>query len=195
MSLKFLTLLALPLAGTVQAQSTDIQSAVRIFSDDEITAVPMPDLKFETSESVEADFDKYYYFYRSNTSFAEAFADITECDSLSSGITYYSGGSEPYPGYYGGQYGVGGVIGSALGNALGDMIHGSATRRNVRRINIRNCMGFKEYDRFGLKKDLWSKFNFEEGNGRKDDEVREAALLMQAKVASGVKPETRVLGI
>jgi len=193
--LKFLALLVLPLAGAVQAQTADIQSAVRGFSDDEIAAVPLPDLKFESNELVEQDFDKYYYFHRPETSFAEAFADISECDSLSSGLTYYAGGSAPYPGYYGGQYGIGGVIGSAIGSALGDLIHGSAARRNVRRINMRNCMGFKGYDRYGLQKDLWTKFNFEEGNGRKDEDVREQALLMQAKVASGVKPEAKVLGI
>ena len=54
-------------------------------------------------------------------------------------------------------------------------------------------MGFKEYQRYGLSGDLWKAFNFEEGHGRKDDDVREVSLLQQAKVASGEKPDTEVL--
>lgn len=36
-------------------------------------------------------------------------------------------------------------------------------------------------------------FNFEEGNGRKDEDIRTAKLMQQAKVASGPKPQTEVL--
>jgi hypothetical protein len=82
-----------------------------------------------------------------------------------------------------------------LGSMMADAIFGSSARRKIRRINIRNCMGFKAYQRYGLKKDLWKEFNFEEGNGRKRDDVREAALLQQARVASGPKPTAEDLGI
>lgn len=183
------------LTATVQAQSVDPVSAKRLFSESEIGAIPTPQLNFELNEAIELDFDKYYYFHRPETGFAEAFSDISECDSLSSGISYYSGEAGSYHGSYAAQYGIGGVIGAAIGNALSDAIHGSAARRKVRRINMRNCMGFKGYNRYGLKKDLWSKFNFEEGNGRKDEEVREKALMVQAKVASGQTPITKVLEI
>jgi hypothetical protein len=90
---------------------------------------------------------------------------------------------------------VGGVIGSALGAALADAISGSAERRRLRRITIRNCMGFKQYQRYGLSHALWSEFNFEEGNGRKKESVRNDALARQALVASGPAPQGRDIGL
>ena len=59
---------------------------------------------------------------------------------------------------------------------------------------MRNCMGWKGYQRYGLSKDLWDNFHFEEGNGRKKEEVRLVALTQQAMVASGPKPATKELG-
>jgi hypothetical protein len=120
------------------------------------------------------------YFHRDGTSFAEAYADLRECDALSSGISYYGGDTA----FMVAQYGMAGAIGSAIADA----IYGSAERRRQRRLNMRNCMGFKGYQRYGLKKELWEAFNFEEGNGRKPDDEREAALRQQARVAAGPKP-------
>lgn len=182
-------------AETVETADAVSAPSYRMFSDEEVSAIEMPALAFEANERIVGDFDKYYYFHRDDTSFSEAYADITECDQLSSGISYYAGGGEPYPGYYASQYGIGGAIGGAIGSAIADAIFGSAGRRKIRRINMRNCMGFKGYQRYGLEKDLWKEFHFEEGNGRKRDDVREAALLQQARVASGPKPEAEELGI
>lgn len=157
--------------------------------------IVMPDLSVTPTAQDAQDFDKYFYFNRADTSFAQAWADITECDALSSGIAYRAGGSEPYPGYYGSQYGVGGVIGGMIGSALADAIHGSAARREIRRENMRNCMGFKGYLRYGLPKDVWEQFNFEEGNGRKPEDERAMALAQQAVAASGPQPQGEALGI
>ena len=66
-------------------------------------------------------------------------------------------------------------------------------RRKQRRINMRNCMYYKGYDRYGLEKDLWQEFNFEEGNSREEAESRAQKLMMQARVASGPKPEQEAL--
>ncbi|MEL7318644.1 MAG: hypothetical protein AAFN04_08390 [Pseudomonadota bacterium] len=189
--------LLLPLAGAAQAQSLVDEPEIRAFTDEEIAAVEMPTLGFDMRKAKVKDFKKYYYFHRDETSFDEAFADLTECDALSSGLTAYRGDSEPYAGYYVDQYGmagvVGGVIGSAIGNAIADALYGSSERRALRRINMRNCMGYKGYQRYGLPKKLWKTFNFEEGGGREDEDVREAALLKQAKVGSGAKPQQEVL--
>lgn len=183
------------IAEPVATQLSDEATPHRIFSDAEIAVVPMPVLSFEETDRIRGDYDKYFYFYRPDTSFSEAYADITECDQLSSGISYYVRDNEPYPGYYATQYGAGGAIGAVLGSVFSDLLNGSATRRKVRRINMRNCMGFKGYQRFGLEKSLWQVFNFEEGNGRKRDDLREAALLQQARVASGPPPSTKELGL
>lgn len=152
----------------------------------------MPVLQFTETAGDVGDYDKYYYFHRDDVNFDQAYTDILECDALASGISYYP--SVLGPGYVT-QYGIGGVIGEALGLALNDAIHGSARRREIRRINMRNCMGFKGYDRYGLKKDLWKEFNFEEGLGREEEASRRLALAVQALVASGPKPKAKVLEI
>jgi hypothetical protein len=183
-------LFSLSIAATaVQAQESAVDGYDKII----VTDTDRPVTAFSPTPEDEAVYDKYFYFHRDGTDFAEAYADIRECDSLSSGISFYLGSGEPYPGYYGGQYGMAGVIGAAIGNALADAIHGSAQRRKFRRINMRNCMGFKEYSRYGLSKDLWEEFNFEEGHGRKAEEVRIKALQRQALIASGPKPDRKAL--
>ena len=86
-------------------------------------------------------------------------------------------------------------IGSAVGSLIADAIFGSAARRQQRRINLRNCMHFKDYQRYGITGELWKDFNFEEGHGRKKEGERDDALELQALVASGPKPKTKELGL
>jgi hypothetical protein len=155
----------------------------------------MPKLDFTPTALDEQDYDKYFFFYRANTSFAQAYADIKECDALSSGSSIYLDNSAAIAGATA-QYGaLAAGIGGAIGSAIADAIFGSAQRREQRRINLRNCMSFKQYQRFGLNHDLWSAFNFEEGNGRKKEGVRNDALALQALVASGPQPATKELGL
>lgn len=155
----------------------------------------MPKLDFTATPEVEADFAKYFYFHRENTTFAEAYEDVHECDALASGSSIYLGGNAAAAGAAA-QYGVlTGAIGSAIGSAVADAIFGSAARREQRRVNLRNCMGFKQYQRYGLSRDLWTAFNFEEGMGRKKEDRRNDALALQALVASGPKPTTKELGL
>jgi hypothetical protein len=73
-------------------------------------------------------------------------------------------------------------------------IFGSAEVRATRRINMRRCMNFKGYHRYGLPKDIWTKFNFEEGFSELAENKRQVFLKQQAKIASGEKPKTGVLG-
>ena len=156
----------------------------------------MPKLAFTPSPTDEADFDKYFYFHRADVTFAEAYADIRECDALASGSSIYLGGNSAALAGATAQYGVlAAGIGSAVGSLLADAIFGSAARRQQRRVNLRNCMGFKGYQRYGLTGDLWKDFNFEEGHGRKKEGERDNALELQALVASGPKPVTKELGL
>jgi hypothetical protein len=172
-----------------QAQPIKSEPPVRHFTSDELAKIPLPDLKFTETQADIDTYEKYFYFHREGTSFDEAYADIKECDALASGIRYYGGQTNAYYG----QYGAAGALGGAIGNALADAIFGSAQRRKIRRINLRNCMGYKEYQRYGLEHERWLTFNFEEGNGREKDATREPALLKQARVASGPKPQHKVL--
>lgn len=156
----------------------------------------MPPLEFTATAGNEDDFNKYFYFHRDDTSFEEAYADIRECDALASGSSIYMGDNSGATAAAMAQYGVlGGAIGGAIGSVVADAVFGSAARREQRRVNLRNCMAFKQYRRYGLSRDLWTAFNFEEGLGRKKEPVRLQALAVQALIASGPKPHTKELGL
>lgn len=155
----------------------------------------MPALEFTSTPEVVADFDKYFFFHREGTSYTEAYGDIRECDALASGSSIYLNGG-PGAAAAAAQYGVlAAGVGSAIGGAIADAIFGAAARREQRRVSVRNCMAFKGYARYGLSGDLWKEFNFEEGNGRKKEAVRNADLALQALVASGPKPAGKELGL
>lgn len=187
--------LLLALAPTaVQAQAIKTEPEKRIFTAAEIEAIPMPDLAYTPTPMIAENFDKYFFFHREGTDFSAAYADITECDSLASGINFYMGADSGAMAAAMANYGVvAGAAGGVIGGLLADAIFGSAERRRIKRINMRNCMFYKGYDRYGLEKELWQKFHFEEGLSRENAKDREAALLKQARVASGPKPQWEVL--
>ncbi len=184
----FLAIFAIPQMANAQAIKPEPE--MEKFDAETIAAIEMPDLQFEATDNDIKNYKKYFYFHHPDTSFDEAFADIMECDALASGLSVGSyNASVPYP-YAGTVAGAaGGVIGSLMVNA----IFGSGERRKLRRMNIRKCMGYKGYDRYGLEKERWQAFHFEEGLGSVESEKRRTYLLKQAKVASGSKPEQEVL--
>ena len=177
--------------GDANAQAIKSEPPMRNFTADEISKVSTPDLKFAETPADVDTYDKYFFFHRENTNFDQAFADIKECDALTSGIRYYGGGNGAVYSPYGGT--LGGAVGGVIGSAIADAIFGSAERRRIRRVNMRSCMGYKEYNRYGMERERWQVFNFEEGMGKVKGEKRENYLLLQAKVASGPKPELKVL--
>ena len=185
-------LASLPVA--VQAQAIKTEPPMKVFTTAEIAAVEMPSLEYKPDPTVAADFDKYFFFHREGTDFSQAYADITECDSLASGINFYMGADSAAISSAMSQYGMlAGGIGGAIGGLMADAIFGSAERRRIKRVNLRNCMFYKGYDRYGLEKELWQAFHFEEGLSRENAKDRQAALLKQARVASGPKPQFEVL--
>ncbi len=180
--------------AAVQAQAIKTEPEMKVFTAAEIEAVAMPDIAYTPDPVMAQDFDKYFFFHRQGTDFSRAYADIIECDSLASGINFYMGANDAAIASAMSQYGaLAGGIGGAIGGLMADAIFGSAERRRIKRINLRNCMFYKGYDRYGLEKDLWQKFHFEEGLSRENAEDRKAALLKQARVASGPKPQYEVL--
>lgn len=154
--------------------------------------VKMPELNAKPDPNDAGDYDKYYYFHRPETDFATAYADIRECDGYARGLASGIGYTQvPYP--YAGT--LGGAIGGALGNMMAAAIFGSGEKRRVRRVNMRTCMHFKGYDRYGLPKSLWTEFNFEEGLSGVEEEQRSGKLKQQALVASSAKPREKALGL
>ena len=154
--------------------------------------VPMPKLDFVSNPLIEADFDKYYFFNRANTTFEEALADLRDCDGFARGLSSgYKYQEAPYP--Y--TYTMAGAAGGVIANVMIAAIFGSAEKRRLRRVNMRRCMGYRGYARFGLEKDLWQEFNFEEGFSGEGEDKRQAMLAQQAKVASGPRPAGKELGL
>ena len=120
-------------------------------------------------------------FYRAGTDFDTALADVRECDGYARGISYHiGGGAVPYP--YAGT--VAGAVGGALGSVLADAIFGAAERRKLRRVNMRTCMRFKEYTRYGLTEEAWKAYDLGEEKGDASDSERELLLRLHAKIAS-----------
>jgi|APFEC2959095171_1045051.scaffolds.fasta_scaffold00019_93 hypothetical protein len=161
-------------------------------AEEDAAKLEMPKLDFAATPADEKDFDKYYYFVRTGVSYADAYRDVVECDGyargLQSGVTYTQ---VPYP--YAGT--LAGAAGGMIGNAMAMMIFGSAEKRRMRRVNMRQCMYYKGYQRYGLKKDLWEEFHFEEGLSNMPESRRFDYLKRQALVASSAKPEGKELGL
>lgn len=180
-------ILATPAMAEDAAKAEDVTKIIP----DPATVV-MPKLDFTETDADRADYDKYFYFHRADTGFEEALADLRECDGmakgLQSGLKY---AEAPYP--YAGT--MAGAAGGLLGSLMAEAIVGSANKRSLRRTNMRRCMGYKGYARYGLQKDLWQEFHFEEGFSGEEESKRQAMLAQQAKVASGTKPVTGELGI
>lgn len=153
--------------------------------------ITVPSLSFVSTPVLEADFDKYYYFHRSETDFRAALGDLLECDGYARGLTSgYTYQDVPYP--YAGT--LAGGVGGLIGNAMVAAIFGSAEKRRLRRVNMRNCMFYKGYQRYGLDKEIWEEFNFEEGLDGVTEEIRIGYLRQQAYIASGSLPQTQALG-
>ncbi len=178
-------------AGAEFAENASPFGATTVTNED-ASAVEMPKLEFAASPEIAKDFDKYFYFHRADTDFATAYADVRECDGYARGLTSGIGYVQtPYP--YMGT--LGGAVGGVIGNAIAAAIFGSAEKRRVRRVNMRNCMSFKGYRRYGLEKELWQKFHFEEGFSDVEEQQRERCLRQQALVASRAQPSGEELGL
>jgi hypothetical protein len=181
-------------AATDTATDSETVATVALPSADEVIdvdAIALPSLTFTADAKFEKDFDKYYYFHRDDTDFKTALADLRDCDGLSRGLASPYGNA-PVPSPY--DLSPAGMVGGMIGNLMVAAIFGSAQVRATRRINMRRCMFYKDYQRYGLPKDIWQEFNFEEGFSELEEEKRQAFLKQQAKVASGAKPATEVLG-
>jgi hypothetical protein len=183
------TLLSLILTTSVHAENPVVDPMTYV---PDPATVTMPNLNFTAKPDDEADYDKYFYFHRTETSFEQALADLRECDGFASGLSSgYQYQQAPYPN----TYTMAGVAGAAIANVLIAGIFGSGRIREKRRVNMRRCMGYKGYLRYGLKKDLWVEFNFEEGFSKDKEPARQAMIAQQAKVASGPRPVAKELGL
>ncbi len=188
---------ALWCAASVEASGTPIPTSVWDGpAAVDPASVPMPDIAFVPTEADRADFDKYFFFHRSDTDFATAYADLDECDNYAAGrptgpqmdMSYLLAMQNQAMAQYGAAAGAaGGLIGGMIVGAIVDA-QMAAQRRKLRRGIMRHCMAFKGYSAFGLSKAKWTTFNFEEGWSAEAEDSRMHYLRLQAKVASGPRP-------
>lgn len=156
--------------------------------------IEMPVLDFTEDRDDRKNYEKYYYFHRADTGFAEALGDLRECDGFARGIT--RGSFYPDTTAANAQYGMfAGEVAGAIVGAIGTAIFAPAEARLTRRVSMRRCMFYKGYARFGLDKELWEAFNFEEGTRDVAEEDRQRKLAQQALVASSERPLTQELGL
>ena len=164
----------------------------------------MPDLGFTETPEIVADYDKFFVFHRADTDFATALADVRECDGHARGLfmsdfaaTQSVAAYQRYSVYT--QGALGAVIGQAIGDpvtgALADAVYGSAEVRRKMRVNLRRCMFFKGYARFGLAQGVWNDFNSADSDGDLSEQQRQRLLVIQALVASGPRPQLTEVGL
>ncbi len=143
-------------------------------------------MAFVETPAIVKDYDKYFYFHRQNTSFADALTDLRECDARARGI-------------WQGKSARGETLGRTAYGLVGDLantlIFVPAQDRLFRRANLRRCLYFKGYARYGLPKALWEAFNLQHIEAATPERDIQMSLVRQALVASGVRPVSRALGL
>lgn len=158
-----LCVIGLALASAARAQEASLIDPA---------AIEVPGLEFTPTAAIERDYDKYFYYHRDDTDFATALADLRECDAYARGISLRADG---------------GPNGALVGLAT-DAIFGAAQRRDIARRNLRVCMGFKDYRRYGLPRSIWEQIHSPEAPGETGEARRQRLLQVQARIASGPQP-------
>lgn len=142
------------------------------------TEVSVPDINTLLGADDLKSADKYFIFHRPGVSFATAFADLSECDAMARNLLPGTGNSS--------------IGGAAISIGIGAIVAGN--QRHVRRDNMRRCMFFKGYGRYGLPKAIWQQISFDESGSGISDDARRPFLLKQAKIASGPQLQGKELG-
>ncbi|MEQ1688755.1 MAG: hypothetical protein ABL874_09285 [Sphingopyxis sp.] len=155
-------------------------------------SITVPDLSFTLTPEIASDFHKYFYFHRSDTDFNTALSDILECDAYARGLSGGQAGNVDMTSAIA-TYGIYGAAAGVLVGALAGAIFGSQAIRDQHRANLRTCMGYKGYGRYGLPKDIFTQFNSQDSSPGAMDAEQIALLRQQARIASGPRPQQEAL--
>ena len=156
-------------------------------------SITVPDLSFTMTPAIASDFQKYFYFHRADTDFNTALSDILECDAYARGLSGGQAGNVDMTSAIA-TYGIYGAAAGVLVGALAGAIFGSQEIRNRHRINLRTCMGYKGYGRYGLPKDIFTQFNSQDSSPGAMDAEQISLLRQQARIASGPRPQQESIG-
>ena len=189
--------LALPVAAQdSRADRSDAEWMAWVPSEGELE---MPAVSFSSDAAAAANFDRFFVFHRQDTDFPTALADIRECDSFARGLThrevYASNAAVAAYTRLTPLYGLAGALGDPVAGSIANAIYGSAEIRRKQRVNMRRCMFFKGYSRFGLTEGVWNDFNFSDSDDEIAERDRQRMLALQALVASGPRPAAADLGL
>lgn len=145
-------------------------------------SVTIPDLAGGRDPAVVANGWKYFYFWRADTSYAEAYADLAECYQfmpvqnaalwLPRFVPWEEAGSVARYAPAGQPYGL-------VGSVIGEIIAGPITRR-AHQSRLRRCMEPRGYQRYPLQERRWEELT---------DNFSPASIATQAKAASGPVPD------
>lgn len=168
----------------------------------DVAELTMPRIDFSATPDDVANYDRYFIFHRVQTDFATALGDVRDCDGHARGLVRSEAGENgalrAYNRAYAGQYAMAplvGGLGGALIGSVANSITASAEVRRRQRANMRRCMFFKGYARYGLCEARWRAFHFEDSEDDIDERDRQRDLALQALVASGPQPQTPELGL
>jgi hypothetical protein len=161
----------------------DPQSDVqwRVWQPDPAIIAPL-EMAFAETPAMVKDYDKYFYFHRQSMSFVEALTDLRECDARARGI-------------WQGKTARGEAPGRTAYGLVGDLANALIFVPAQDRANLRRCMSFKGYARYGVPKALWESFNLQHIETATPEREIQMSLARQALVASGPQPASRALGL
>lgn len=153
-----------------------------------LAAAPAPSeaavLAFRPAPGDETKYQRHFYFHRQGVALDAARADIVECRGYAAGVVLWARLPDrvPAPGKEIAPQATGsGIISPLVAGAVLD-IFGGAEERKIVGANLRKCMGFKGYRRYGLSEPLWEWLN-----------AGDDAVDRQARIASGPAPAAKWL--
>jgi hypothetical protein len=149
------------------------------------TTIATPDVTPSKDPAVRKEGYKFYYFYNSGVSFAQAYQDLKECRAY-----FATGGAAQVPGFIPwdeahrrktmeGNYYYQPLIPAIVTAGMAAIIV-PKMERGLRSNKMRRCMGTRGYDRYAIPEKAWNTLN---------DGDEEQLVRMQAKLASGPKPQ------
>lgn len=135
--------------------------------------------------AADESFMRHFFFHRPGVALEEARADLAECRTYASSAMLWPREPKsvpPDPKVLPPDV-SGGPLGPLVGGIAFGLVEGGE-RSKISAANMRKCMGFKGYARYGLSDELWKQLNAG---------TPEEALLRQARLASGGPPSGRKL--
>ncbi|WP_066529151.1 hypothetical protein [Erythrobacter sp. CCH5-A1] len=150
--------------------------------------ITVPDLSGGRDPAVVRDGEKYYYFWRADTSYEQAYADFADCyrftpmgdvnAPLLPMFIAWRGSSEARDDAPAPDHGYG-----LVGDIMGALLFGSAVPLATQG-RLRTCLEPLGYQRFPVPKATWKAMN--------EERVADPAAL-RARIASGPRPDAEPL--